>query len=144
MNLSGTAKLANVKFAVNYGESLKTYYSRYCASVSTDKANVTDTLGFTGNETRAGFIPAGTLTLKLFAAEANAKMKYFHTEILAEPNDFITVNLDTKPFIGKISVNIIIDKSTEVIEKNIDMDPTDFATEAPVIKLGRQGWKRDR
>lgn len=136
VNISGTAKLANVKFAVNYGESLKTYYSRYCASVSTDKANVTDTLGFTGNETRAGFIPAGTLTLKLFAAEANAKMKYFHTEIQAEPNDFITVNLDTKPFIGKISVNIIIDKSTEVIEKNIDMDPTDFATEAPVIKLG--------
>ena len=45
VNVSGTARLANAKIAVEYGDALKTYYQRFCTSVSTDKKNVKDTLG---------------------------------------------------------------------------------------------------
>ncbi len=135
VNVSGTAKLANAKIAVEYGDALKTYYQRFCTSVSTDKKNVKDTLGFAQTETRAGFIPAGTLTVKLYAAELGQKMKYFHTEVTAAPNDFITLRLDTKPFTGKITIGIIIDGETETVEKTVELDATDVATDAPSIKV---------
>lgn len=135
VNVSGTARLANAKIAVEYGDALKTYYQRFCTSVSTDKKNVKDTLGFAQTETRAGFIPAGTLTVKLYAAEPGQKMKYFHTEVAAAPNDFITLRLDTKPFTGKITIGITIDGETETIEKIVELDATDVATDAPSIKV---------
>lgn len=135
VNISGTARLANTKVAVEYGDALKTYYKRYCTSVFTDKENVKDSLGFSRTETRAGFIPAGTLTVNLYAAEPDAKMKYFHTQVKAAANDFITLKLDTKPFTGKITVGIVIDNGVETVEKTIELDPTDVATDAPSIKV---------
>ena len=135
VNISGTARLANTKVAVEYGDALKTYYKRYCTSVFTDKENVKDSLGFSQTETRAGFIPAGTLTVNLYAAEPDAKMKYFHTHVKAAANDFITLKLDTKPFTGKITVGIVIDNGVETVKKTIELDPTDVATDAPSIKV---------
>lgn len=135
VNVSGTAKLANVKVAVNYGEMLKTYYSRFCASVITDKENVSDTLGFSQTETRAGFIPAGTLTVNLYAALPGEKMKYYHTTVDAAPNDFITLNIETNPQQGKLTVGIIIDNSVDTIEKEVELDATDIATGTPEISL---------
>lgn len=138
VSVSGTAKLANVKVAVNYGEDLVNYYPKFKVSVSSDKKNVKDTLGFAQTETRAGFIPAGTLTVKLYAAEAGAKMKYYKTDIAAEPNDFITLNVNTKPLQGYITIGIVIDNETEVIEKEIKLSATDVATDAPTITLGEK------
>ncbi len=135
VNVSGTAKLANTKVAVNYGEMLKTYYTRFCTSVFTDKENVSDTLGFSQTETRAGFIPAGTLTVNLYAALPGEKMKYYHTTVDASPNDFITLNLETNPQQGKISIGIVIDNSVEIVEKEVEMDATDIATGTPEITV---------
>ncbi len=135
VNVSGTAKLANTKVAVNYGEMLKTYYTRFCTSVFTDKENVSDSLGFSQTETRAGFIPAGTLTVNLYAALPGEKMKYYHTTVAASPNDFITLNLETNPQQGKISIGIVIDNSVEIVEKEVEMDATDIATGTPEITV---------
>ncbi len=135
VNVSGTAKLANTKVAVNYGEMLNTYYSRFCTSVLTDKENVSDTLGFSQTETRAGFIPAGTLTVNLYAALPGEKMKYYHTTVDAAPNDFITLNIDTNPQQGKLTVGIIIDNSVDIIEKEVELDATDIATGTPEISI---------
>ncbi len=135
VNVSGTAKLANTKVAVNYGEMLKTYYTRFCTSVFTDKENVSDSLGFSQTETRAGFIPAGTLTVNLYAALPGEKMKYYHTTVDASPNDFITLNLETNPQQGKISIGIVIDNSVEIVEKEVEMDATDIATGTPEITV---------
>ncbi len=135
VNVSGTAKLANTKVAVNYGEMLKTYYTRFCTSVFTDKENVSDSLGFSQTETRAGFIPAGTLTVNLYAALPGEKMKYYHTTVDASPNDFITLNLETSPQQGKISIGIVIDNSVEIVEKEVEMDATDIATGTPEITV---------
>lgn len=136
VNVSGTAKLANVKAAVNYGESLKEYYATYRSSLSTDKAGCTDTLAFSQTETRAGFIPAGNLIFKLFA-KVDGVMKYYKTPAIeAEPNDFITINIDTKPFTGKVTIGVVIDNTVEVIEKTYEVDATDVASDcAPVITL---------
>ena len=137
VNISGTARLANVKAAVEFGDDLKNDYVRYCASLSSDKKGATDTLGFASTETRAGYIAAGNLTFILYAAEDGAKMKYYKAPaIKANPNDFITFTVNTTALTGKISVSIKIDNSVETTEKEIVIDATDVATGTPSITLG--------
>ena len=132
----GTAKLANVKVAVNYGENLKEFYKEFVGSVSTDKKNVSDTLTFKQNETRAAFIPAGNLSFRLYA-KIDGKWKVYKPEaIKCEPNDFITFNVNTSAFTGKLTIGIKIDNSTSLVEKEWTVSATDVATEAPEIKLG--------
>lgn len=136
VTVKGTAKLANVKVAVNYGDNLKEFYKEFVGSVSTDKKNVSDTLTFKQNETRAAFIPAGNLSFRLYA-KIDGKWKVYKPEaIKCEPNDFITFNVNTSAFTGKLTIGIKIDNSTTVVEKEWTVSSTDVATEAPEIRLG--------
>ncbi len=136
VTVKGTAKLANVKVAVNYGDNLKEFYKEFVGSVSTDKKNVSDTLTFKQNETRAAFIPAGNLSFRLYA-KIDGKWKVYKPEaIKCEPNDFITFNVNTSAFTGKLTIGIKIDNSTSLVEKEWTVSATDVATEAPEIKLG--------
>ena len=137
VNVSGTARLANVKVTVNYGQNLTKYYDRYLSSLSTDKTgmNANDTLTFVSDETRAGYIPAGKLTYRLYASLPGEKMKYFHTVIDATANDFITLNVDTNPLQGKVTIGIVIDNSTDTLHKEITLDPTDASTDKPAFSL---------
>ncbi len=106
VTVKGTAKLANVKVAVNYGDNLKEFYKEFVGSVSTDKKNVSDTLTFKQNETRAAFIPAGNLSFRLYA-KIDGKWKVYKPEaIKCEPNDFITFNVNTSAFTGKLTIGI--------------------------------------
>ena len=136
VTVTGTAKLANVKVAVNYGDNLKEFYKEFVSSVSTDKKNVKDTLTFAMDETRAGFIPAGNLSFRLYA-KIDGRWKVYKPEAVAcSPNDFITFNVNTSAFEGKLTVGVKIDNATTSVEKEWTVDATDVATEAPEIKLG--------
>lgn len=138
LTVSGTARMANVKIAVKYGDNLKEYYSDFIGSVETDKKNVTDTLSFAKDETRAGFIPAGNLTFKIFT-KINGKWKYWKAPqtIAANANDFITINADTPDQDGKLIININIDRSTEDITKEWTVPAEDVATDTPSITFGK-------
>lgn len=136
VTVTGTAKLANVKVAVNYGDNLKEFYKEFVSSVSSDKKNVKDTLTFVMDETRAGFIPAGNLSFRLYA-KIDGRWKVYKPEAVAcSPNDFITFNVNTSAFEGKLTVGVKIDNATTSVEKEWTIDATDVATEAPEIKLG--------
>lgn len=136
INISGTAKLANVKIAVNYGENISSGYSGYYTTVTSDKAGAKGSLNFSATETRAGFLPEGHLKVEVFAPSQNeGKIQHFETYIDAWPNDFITLDIDTKQVTGQLTIGIIIDKETEIIEKEITISSTLVSQDAPVITL---------
>lgn len=145
VSVSGVAKLHNVKIAVKYGEDLLRDYPDFLITLASDKEGSKGKLSYTKSETREGFIPAGNLTFTLFRnaedlnqnadENGNIKVTAFTKTIAAEPNDFITLSVNTKPAEGKLSVNIEIDRETETVTDEVEISSTYVSTAAPVITL---------
>lgn len=147
VSVSATAKLYNVKVAMNYGADLLKDYPDFLITLATDKAGAKGTLSYTKDDAaKEGFIPAGTLTFTLFQDKSqvnatpdengNIKVTAFQKTITVEPNDFITLTVNTKPAEGKLTVGIEIDKETETVTDNVEINSTYVSTEAPVVTLG--------
>lgn len=147
VSVSATAKLYNVKVAMNYGADLLKDYPNFLITLATDKEGAKGTLSYTKNDAaKEGFIPAGTLTFTLFRDKSqvnanpdkngNIKVTAFRKTITVEPNDFITLTVNTKPAEGKLTVGIEIDKETETVTDNVEINSTYVSTEAPVVTLG--------
>ena len=147
VSVSATAKLYNVKVAMNYGADLLKDYPDFLITLATDKEGAKGTLSYTKNDAaKEGFIPAGTLTFTLFQDKSqvnatpdengNIKVTAFQKTITVEPNDFITLTVNTKPAEGKLTVGIEIDKETETVTDNVEINSTYVSTEAPVVTLG--------
>lgn len=145
--VSATAKLYNVKVAMNYGADLLKDYPDFLITLATDKEGAKGTLSYTKNDAaKEGFIPAGTLTFTLFQDKSqvkanpdengNIKVNAFRKTITVEPNDFITLTVNTKPAEGKLTVGIEIDKETETVTDNVEINSTYVSTEAPIVTLG--------
>lgn len=145
--VSATAKLYNVKVAMNYGADLLKDYPDFLITLATDKEGAKGTLSYTKNDAaKEGFIPAGTLTFTLFRDKSqvnatpdengNIKVIAFRKTITVEPNDFITLTVNTKPAEGKLTVGIEIDKETETVTDNVEINSTYVSTEAPIVTLG--------
>lgn len=147
VSVSATAKLYNVKVAMNYGADLLKDYPDFLITLATDKEGAKGTLSYTKNDAaKEGFIPAGTLTFTLFQDKSqvnatpdengNIKVTAFQKTITVEPNDFITLTVNTKPAEGKLTVGIEIDKETETVTDNVEINSTYVSTEAPIVTLG--------
>lgn len=147
VSVSATAKLYNVKVAMNYGADLLKDYPDFLITLATDKEGAKGTLSYTKNDAaKEGFIPAGTLTFTLFKDKSqvnappdengNIKVTAFRKTITVEPNDFIRLTVNTKPAEGKLTVGIEIDKETETVTDNVEINSTYVSTEAPVVTLG--------
>lgn len=147
VSVSATAKLYNVKVAMNYGADLLKDYPNFLITLATDKEGAKGTLSYTKNDAaKEGFIPAGTLTFTLFQDKSqvnanpdengNIKVIAFRKTITVEPNDFITLTVNTKPAEGKLTVGIEIDKETETVTDNVEINSTYVSTEAPIVTLG--------
>ena len=147
VSVSATAKLYNVKVAMNYGADLLKDYPNFLITLATDKEGAKGTLSYTKNDAaKEGFIPAGTLTFTLFQNKSqvnatpdengNIKVTAFRKTITVEPNDFITLTVNTKPAEGKLTVGIEIDKETETVTDNVEINSTYVSTEAPIVTLG--------
>lgn len=147
VSVSATAKLYNVKVAMNYGADLLKDYPDFLITLATDMAGAKGTLSYTKDDAaKEGFIPAGTLTFTLFQDKSqvnatpdengNIKVTAFQKTITVEPNDFLTLTVNTKPAEGKLTVGIEIDKETETITDNVEISSTYVSTEAPIITLG--------
>lgn len=147
VSVSATAKLYNVKVAMNYGADLLKDYPDFLITLATDKEGAKGTLSYTKNDAaKEGFIPAGTLTFTLFQDKSqvnatpdkngNIKVIAFQKTITVEPNDFITLTVNTKPAEGKLTVGIEIDKETETVTDNVEINSTYVSTEAPIVTLG--------
>ena len=147
VSVSATAKLYNVKVAMNYGADLLKDYPNFLITLATDMAGAKGTLSYTKDDAaKEGFIPAGTLTFTLFQDKSqvnatpdengNIKVTAFQKTITVEPNDFITLTVNTKPAEGKLTVGIEIDKETETVTDNVEINSTYVSTEAPIVTLG--------
>ena len=140
--VEATARLGNVKAAVNYGENLSTYYSDFYAVLRHSSYN-TKKVRFAKNETRHGYIPAGELYLEVFAQLAGIGMQdggvrdslvYFKSEPVEYfPADFVTFNVETSPREGDLTIGISVDRSVETVEINQDISREALPAQIPTF-----------
>lgn len=131
-----TAKLANVKIAVEFGENLLIEYPEHYAVVRSDKDC---SLEFSAGEERSGYIPAGNLSLELYA-KIDGEWKYYASEPEEySPNDFVTFHVDTKEGEGSLSLNIKVDDSVELVEKEVEIPQSMLPKEAPKMTFNGFG-----
>ena len=135
-----TAKLANVKLAVSYGENLQKYYSNYYAVVR-NVAYPKKRVKFVRTETRNGYIPGGELYLEVYAQLAGTgaqdggvrdSLVYFKSELAQyDPNDFVSFHIDCAEREGDLDVNILIDKEVELVEREVKVPSSALPKDAP-------------
>lgn len=131
-----TAKLANVKIAVEFGEHLVLDYPEHYAVVRSDKDC---SLEFSAGEERTGYMPAGNLSLELYA-KIDGEWKYYASEPEEySPNDFVTFHVDTKEGEGSLSLNIKVDDSVELVEKEVEIPQSMLPKEAPKMTFNGFG-----
>lgn len=131
-----TAKLANVKIAVEFGENLVIDYPEHYAVVRSDKDC---SLEFSAEEERTGYMPAGNLSLELYA-KIDGEWKYYASEPEEySPNDFVTFHVDTKEGEGSLSLNIKVDDSVELVEKEVEIPQLMLPKEAPKMTFNGFG-----
>lgn len=131
-----TAKLANVKIAVEFGENLVIDYPEHYAVVRSDKDC---SLEFSAEEERTGYMPAGNLSLELYA-KIDGEWKYYASEPEEySPNDFVTFHVDTKEGEGSLSLNIKVDDSVELVEKEVEIPQSMLPKEAPKMTFNGFG-----
>lgn len=131
-----TAKLANVKIAVEFGENLLIDYPEHYAVVRSDKDC---SLEFSAGEERTGYMPAGNLSLELYA-KIDGEWKYYASEPEEySPNDFVTFHVDTKEGEGSLSLNIKVDDSVELVEKEVEIPQLMLPKEAPKMTFNGFG-----
>ena len=118
--VQATARLANVRLAVSFGESISRYYSDYYVVVR-HSAYPKKQVKFTKSETRYGYIPGGDLYLEVYAqlgeAGGESHWVYYKSEAASySPNDFVTFRVDAPERSGSLTVEVSVDRSVETIE----------------------------
>lgn len=133
--VAATAKLANVKVAVSYGENLRTSYADYRAVVRHNRYTGKQ-VNFSKDETRAGYMPGGELYLEVYAdrgADAGG-IGYFKTEPVAyDPNDFVTFQIETGERYGDLLVNITVDREVEEFQESVTIPASALPSDPPVF-----------
>ena len=132
--VSASAKLANVRMTVNYGDQIKADYKNFYTVIRNEEAKAS--VNFKANETRPGYIPGGKLTVTVYAP-VNGELKCYSLKdtdgnpllIDANPNDYITFNVNTAVNLGDLTIGILIDDAVTVVEKKFAV-PADAASES--------------
>lgn len=128
VDVTATAKLANVKVAVNFDEDLddKLSFDTYYALVrKVVNGSPVRKLRFNPDETRAGYIPSGNLEFVLYVQMAGVWKQYILPAEAYEPNDFVTFNVSLGRGEGDIAISIRIDDSVEVKEEVVEIPAED-------------------
>ncbi|GEM_PF-2659166 len=130
--VEAVARMAKVKAAVKYGPQIALNYSDFYVELVGEGSKP---LTFSKDETRAGYMPAGTITPLVYAT-VDGELKYFKASPCeCAPGDFVTFNVDTKPLIGSLAVSVIIDNGVELIEKELTLSSGLLPKDAPSITV---------
>lgn len=130
--VEAVARMAKVKAAVKYGPQIALNYSDFYVEL---KGEGTKPLTFSKDETRAGYMPAGTITPLIYAT-VDGELKYFEASSCeCAPGDFVTFNVDTKPLIGSLAVSVVVDNGVELIEKELSIGSAMLPKDAPSITV---------
>ena len=131
-NVEATAKLANVKVAVKFGQGLAFDHSEYYAEVVSAKRGK---LTFTKKETRAGYAPAGDLSLILYVYVHDKWMCYKSEPVTCQGNDFVTFNVDTERYGELADIQIVISNETDDVVKEIQIPGEAAPQDAPTMTV---------
>ncbi len=132
------AKLANVRMAVGYDETITSVYDDFYAVVK-HKKYPKKQIKFVKGEDRYGYIPAGDVVFQIYVLddlEGTPVWKYHETETFTyNPNDFVTFYVATKDGKGDITINMTVDTSVDMKESEIEIPSFTTPQEAPSIGL---------
>lgn len=132
--LEAVAKLANVKLAINFDNTISEVYPDYYAIVKHNTIKGKQ-VKFAKGETRCGYIPAGELVLEVYA-DIEGTWKYYKTAPATyKPNDFVTFNITTNASEGGLSISITVDDEVNTEEKTITIPATSLPQDGPSITL---------
>ena len=132
--VEATAKLANVKLAINFDSTISEVYPDYYAIVKHNTIKGKQ-VKFVKGETRKGYIPAGELVLEVYAI-IDGTWKYYKTEsAIYKPNDFVTFNITTNASEGSLSISITVDNTVDKKDQTIEVPATALPQAGPSIKL---------
>lgn len=131
--VEATARLANVMVTVEFGETLANDYDDFYAIVrSGEEAQ----LKFTRDETREGYVPAGQISLELYADVDGTWMYYPSEPVEYEPGDYVAFSVDTEPAFSSVSLSIKVDDSVELVEKNVSVPSSMLPQDPPSVAEG--------
>ncbi len=132
--VEATAKLANVKLAINFDSTISEVYPDYYAIVKHNTIKGKQ-VKFVKGETRKGYIPAGELVLEVYA-NIDGTWKYYKTDpAIYKPNDFVTFNITTNAAEGSLSISITVDNTVDKKDQTIEVPATALPQAGPSIKL---------
>lgn len=129
--IEAVARLANVKVAVKFGQTLSNDYDQFYAEVVA--ANGAE-LRFVKNEKRNGYVPAGDIALNLYVFVQDKWMVYKTAPVTCEARDFLTFNVDTQR-LGDLSVEIVIDNGVDTVVKEIEVPAEAAPQEGPSLTV---------
>ena len=128
--VSAVAKLSNVMVTVEFGETLRLDYPEFYAIV---RSGEDASLQFSKDETREGYVPAGMISLELYA-NVDGTWKYFPSEPEEySPNDYVAFRVDTEPASGEVSLKITVDDSVDLVEKEVSIPASMLPQNAPEV-----------
>lgn len=133
-DVQATAKVANVRVAVEYGDNLLYDYTEYYSVIrSVTPGGRKKSVEFYQDETgKKAFVPYGTLHYELYA-KIDGQWKYFPAEpVQPEKGDDITFKVDTKKLDGQSGINVTV-AQTENKEYSYDIPSTALPQDAPKI-----------
>lgn len=114
-HVAATARLANVRMQVAFGNNLLSSYKNAYVVVRHSRYSQKQ-VKFTRDETRCGYMPGGELYLEVYAQLFSDEWKYYKSEPAAYlPNDNVTFSVDAAGRDGALAVNISVDRSVETI-----------------------------
>ena len=129
--VDAVAKLANVKVAVTFGQSIALDHSEYYAEVVAKSGRLT----FTRKEKRCGYAPAGELSLVLYVYVHDKWMCYRGEPVLCEGNDFVTFNVDTERYGEMAEIQVVIDNGTDEVVKDCKVPAEAAVQDAPSMTV---------
>ena len=132
--VEATAKLANVKLAINFDSTISEVYPDYYAIVKHNTIKGKE-VKFVKGETRPGYIPGGDLVLEVYA-NIEGTWKYYKTAPASyRPNDFVTFSITTNAAEGSLSISITVDDTVDQKDQTIEVPATALPQEGPSITL---------
>ena len=132
--VEATAKLANVKLAINFDNTISEVYPDYYAIVKHNTIKGKE-VKFVKGETRPGYIPGGDLVLEVYA-NIEGTWKYYKTAPARyNPNDFVTFSITTNAAEGSLSISITVDDTVDQKDQTIEVPATALPQEGPSITL---------
>ena len=124
-------KPSNVRVSVEYGENLNYDYSNFYVRVcSQTRSGKKKSLRFDYDETRAGYVPYGSLRVELYVNINGQDLYYPSPELDVNPGDDITFKVETERVESEVSLQLTV-VGPDIQEKNILVPSVTLPKDAP-------------